>query len=438
MQKSLLTPTQKIEFLGFVLDSKTMNVSLAPRKMDKIVMLGKTLLTKSKISIRDLASFIGNTVAAEPGVPLAPLKYKFLEIERNKHLADSRGNYDTMITLSKPAKQLIDWWTSNIHGQSKCVLLSEPEHELFTDASLSGWGAKMADATTGGQWASNEVVHINFLELQAVLFGLQSLCDKLHNTHIRLRIDNTMAVACINKCGSTKIHLLDITQRIWEWAELRNITLSAAYIPGCDNVEADAASRQFNIDTEWMVLPQIFSKICDIYTIPKLDLFASRINCQLSDYVSWKPDPQAKYIDAFTISWNNDILYAFPPFSIIGRVLQKLVADKATVLMILPLWPTRPWFSHALHLLADAPRLLPRKCLMLPQDPSLRHPLESKLTLAVMMLSGNPMQRNKYRQKLPISYSNPGEPALMNSIGNRSKNGCHFLCNKRLIHFNHL
>ena len=32
---------------------------------------------------------------------------------------------------------------------------------------------------------------------------------------------------------------------------------------------------------------------------PSIDLFASRLNHQVSCYVSWKPDPGAAFIDAF-------------------------------------------------------------------------------------------------------------------------------------------
>jgi hypothetical protein len=257
----------------------------------------------------------------------------------------------------------------------------------------------------------------------------------LTNTHIRLRIDNTTAVACINKCGSTKLPLLDITQKFFDWADFRNVTLTAAYIPGRDNVEADEASRNLNFDTEWMILPNLFSQLCQTYTVPKMDLFASRINFQLPHYVSWRPDPNAQCIDAFHMSWSNGTYYAFPPFSIIGRVLHKIMADKATVLLIVPLWPTRPWFPQALQLLADIPRLLPRKCLTLPQDPSRKHPLQPKLTLAAMMLSGNVTVRSKYRQRLPHSSCNPGEEVLMNNIGNLSRDGCNFLCGNKLIRF---
>ena len=40
---------------------------------------------------------------------------------------------------------------------------------------------------------------------------------------------------------------------------------------------------------------------------PDLDLFASRINTQLSSYVSFKPDPRAKAVDGKRTLWTGMI-----------------------------------------------------------------------------------------------------------------------------------
>ena len=124
------------------------------------------------------------------------------------------------------------------------------------------------------------------------------LCSKANN---RLRIDNTTAVACIEKCSSTKETLLGLTEDIFTWAYESNVTLSAVHIPGTDNIDADRASRDANIDTEWMIKPQIFSSLCIIFSKPSIDLFACRINAQLPKYVSWRPDPNAYDTNAFTM-----------------------------------------------------------------------------------------------------------------------------------------
>ena len=62
----------------------------------------------------------------------------------------------------------------------------------------------------------------------------------------------------------------------------------------------------------------------------EIDLFASRLNKQIDDYVSWTPDPDATAVNAFSILWDRKPFYAFclPPFSLIPRWLQKITTDK--------------------------------------------------------------------------------------------------------------
>ena len=56
---------------------------------------------------------------------------------------------------------------------------------------------------------------------------------------------------------------------------------------------------------------------------PTIDLFPSRLNHQLPTYVSYKPDPNAYAVDAFSLVWKQFKFYCFPPFSCITECLQK-------------------------------------------------------------------------------------------------------------------
>jgi len=100
-----------------------------------------------------------------------------------------------------------------------------------------------------------------------------------------------------------------------------DVWLTITHIPGVENITADYESRKINDRTEWMLDTGVFNKINNIWGPLSLDLFASRTNSQLYRYVSWKPDPYALYIDAFTGIWNNEYFFAFPPFSLIGSCL---------------------------------------------------------------------------------------------------------------------
>ena len=68
----------------------------------------------------------------------------------------------------------------------------------------------------------------------------------------------------------------------------------------------------------------------------------------VSKFVSYKPEPGAWATDAFFLNWHSLQFYAFPPFSIIGKVLAKIKQDEARGILIVPLWSTQPWFPIAI------------------------------------------------------------------------------------------
>ena len=64
----------------------------------------------------------------------------------------------------------------------------------------------------------------------------------------------------------------------------------------------------------------------------------------METFVFWKPEPEAWAVNAFSLSWKDIVFYAFPPFSVLGQVLTKIIEDQASGILVMPLWPTQPWF----------------------------------------------------------------------------------------------
>ena len=122
--------------------------------------------------------------------------------KQNQCVKINKGNFDTLMILSKESKANIYWWKSNIMDSFAPILRPNPSIVLNTDASLAGWGVSVAESKTGGLFSSEEShQYINILELKAVLFGLKVLCNNFHNIHILIQVDNTLAVEAINKMG---------------------------------------------------------------------------------------------------------------------------------------------------------------------------------------------------------------------------------------------
>ena len=81
--KSVLKPVQVLIFLGFVLDSVNMTVSLTQEKIQGIKEKCNKMMTLTELPIWELASFIGLLVSSLPGVLYGPLFYRHLEMEKN-------------------------------------------------------------------------------------------------------------------------------------------------------------------------------------------------------------------------------------------------------------------------------------------------------------------------------------------------------------------
>lgn len=121
---------------------------------------------------------------------------------------------------------------------------------------------------------------------------------------------------------------------------------------------------------------------------PQIDLFASKTNKKCSTYCSWKPDKEALAIDAFTISCNKMFFYAFPPFCLILRTLQKIEEDEGEGIVVVPHWPSQPWFPLFLALLCAPPLVLSPSNNLLSSIYRTPHPLHQSLSLVVGKLSG--------------------------------------------------
>ena len=193
-------------------------------------------------------------------------------------------------------------------------------------------------------WLPSEIdLHINIKELNAIYYGLRSFLPYVTGFHVRVLSDNTTAVSVVNNMGTThSVECNQAAQKIWNFCRSQDIWITCAHIPGKNNVESDFESRRPYRQAEWMLARKHYLKAIETFQFtPDIDCFASHVNCQHEIYASFRPDPYASYIDAFSFNWRTYNCYIFPPFSVIARVIQKIRIDKATALCVFPHWPTQ-------------------------------------------------------------------------------------------------
>ena len=236
----------------------------------------------------------------------------------------------------------MSWWKKNIFKVFKPVRYDKISITIYTDASLEGWGA----STGGGAWLPDEnLMHINALEFKAILLALKSFVKTSHK-HIKIMSDNTTATHCINKMeASHSMESHHQVLKIWKWANIHKNHLSAAHIPGKLNTVDDKESRSNHVDTEWMLQSSKFFNLAleHLCFKPEIDLFATNINTQIKKYAAFKPDPEAMYIDVFSIDWSGLTFYALPPISVITRVFSKVKYDSAEGIIAVPFCSTQVW-----------------------------------------------------------------------------------------------
>ena len=319
--KSVLSPSQQVVYLGFQIDSTKMTLALPQQKITAIQDECLSLLRSDVVSVRQLARLIGKLTASVLAILPAPLHFRQLQMAQSKALLSGHQSYETILPLTPECKGELCWWLQSLEAcNGRNIITPTADLVITTDSSSLGWGAECQGLTTQGRWSQTKSQqHVNVLELQAIDFAVRAFARNRTYSHIHIRTDNTTALAQISKMGGTRsARLLQVCQGLWNFCLESSNILTAGHIPGAENAIADFQSRQFQDRSDWRLLTEIFQQISRSLGPVEVDLFSNRLNAQLEKYVSWKPDPFALATDAFLLNWKGLKGYAFPPFCLIG------------------------------------------------------------------------------------------------------------------------
>jgi hypothetical protein len=194
-EKSHFQPSQVIEYLGFQINSLTMQVFLPMGKMNHLLNKARLLSNSASCTIRKVAGLIGLIVSSFPAIKPAKLYYRNLDNFKTEALHLHNNNYDASVPLTALARPDLFWFITKSQLYNGASLIKPAKTlQIATDASNLGWGAVYNSVTTSGTWAHNEgLLHINCLELKAVLFAVQ--CFVLASgLHVKVFSDNGSVV----------------------------------------------------------------------------------------------------------------------------------------------------------------------------------------------------------------------------------------------------
>ena len=340
--KSRVQPEQTFQWLGALFDLQKHTVQVPQEKMDtlknQISQLAQTKrCTRREIMrLQGLANWIGQfNPSTRPLVSRTRILLRFFK----------RNHLDASIRLTKGMKlSIVKWCSDTVIPQA--LGTPSPSITIQTDASLKGYGFRINQKAFHGRFDQSMTYSINTLELLTIWYALLMVSEK--NVSIQIRCDNTTAVSAIRRGTSVIFHLTMLSELIWKRACALNWTLSVSHIQGKFNILADQLSRGTTISTEWSLPPRVFQHVI-LRKNPKLqvDLFATSLNHQLKVFISPCPDQEAVAVDAMSLPWDRwEHLYAYPPTSLISRVLAKLKETQFKSAILITPDLLKPWFLH--------------------------------------------------------------------------------------------
>ena len=426
LDKSILTPTQQIEYLGARIDFLRGRVFPTAARIDSTTHCADLLIRSQTAEARLLLRMLGLMASMVEILPLCRMRMRPLQTHLLQNYRAWSHPLSWQIPIPPVLHPSLEWWSDPINFKEGMPFPPAlADFTLTTDASKQGWGAHLLSYRLSGLWSATQARrHINVLELWAVFLPLRRLRHLVRGKKVAVRSDNQTVVSYINKQGGTKSPSLCLEVcKLLTWCRRWDISLIASFLPGQDNTLADRLSRRFQqpapdrpvrcSSVEWRLNPRVCKQIFRVVDRPHVDLFASPNNHQLPLYYTRGADQGALGGDAMLQDWAGVVSYAFPPIALIPRVLSKIAqTTNCLTLLVAPWWPRHPWFVQLLELLVATPVRLP-----MVEDLLLDHPRRStiplrtlqSLRLTVWTLSSSPSRRRAFLQELPLSHRRQGD-----------------------------
>lgn len=366
MTKSVLLPVTTIRHLGLNIDSRRWRLFLPH---DKLLAIAKDarrvvrLNDQRRLTVRALAGLVGKMVAASPAI--SPLRFRFRSIQRCVWFALRNGRrWDGTVSLSRTAARDVHWLTAHKvmqRANGAPITIDTTDAHLTTDASSTGYGAllQIGDRrlVMHARWTpSEETRSSNWRETTAVTRAVMSFKRLLRGTRrLLIESDNTTAVSCLRRFGSRHRHLGLAIEPALRFFMRHRIDLLARHLPGASNRTADALSRFLPSRNDWALDRAAVDLILRHFPRPSFDWFASTASHLCSRFAARSADPMAEAIDAMRADWSKEVGWFVPPFNLIPRVLKKICLERPQGIVVVPAWPSRPWYGT---LLAMAQRVL--------------------------------------------------------------------------------
>ncbi|KAG0755157.1 hypothetical protein G6F24_012020 [Rhizopus arrhizus] len=271
-KKSVLTPTQQLEHLGFLLNTRTMMASLPLKKLRDIRRSIKQILDKpSRQTPRTVHSLTMRIQAATFAIFPARLYTRHLLYFKNQ-VVKSDTDWDRLRPLDQASKEELRWWYDNLKKwNGRSLLPSTPTQTIYVDASNTGWGCSLGKQRAHGYWAPEEAAQsINWRELKA---------DRQHNQPVVYQQTGGNTVAPFNESRNGSLELVSSTQHYDSSStHQRDLQQNSRYGVSPNILQEPMANNSNSIPTDSTTMGSVLDRpLCrqDNQVVTKLRVLAS-------------------------------------------------------------------------------------------------------------------------------------------------------------------
>lgn len=244
---------RELDFIGMHFDFKSGTISLAEKNKKKIDAMD--FATGSRIRIADLETAVARLMYASSvlGVRLARHYYAIKFLRRKlSELNRETATRNDMVEIPPSSLTAFRQWHAEVKQSPPRKLPQldgRKRFTLWTDASMTGWGAVLIDESTqrvhivAGRWSAEEaLMHINVLEARAVSLALSKF-TMIDGAIIQPKIDNTSVIGSMRKGMSNSADLSEYVAKIDDIAAARDIILLRPHYVRSEENLADYWSR---------------------------------------------------------------------------------------------------------------------------------------------------------------------------------------------------
>jgi len=387
--KSSLNPEYEKEFIGYVINTNHdghVFIQIPRRRITRLRHDTNLALKKDTISAKKLSCIAGQCISMAKAI--LPSRLMLRNVYK---LLSKRNSWQDILKIDTGTREDLIWWSEALLSWNGRAVSQQCVQEIITtDASSIGWGGFWKDKEAQGLWTPPIACRSsNFRELLAILLTLKTFAPEVQNRVVQIQTDNITAAAYINFQGGSSRPLSNLARRIWNIALNRDITISAKFLAGRLNTQADGLSRRESVH-DYKLNPVMFQYLDAVWGPHTVDRCAAITNNQIPRYNSLYWDPETAGVDCLAQQdWGNENNYVCPPFRLIPKIIRKLQVHRATATLIAPKWPNQPWYQTLLQMSVAPPIPIPNlPQTFMPEGNQIPEPRRNKWRILAWRLHG--------------------------------------------------